>query len=179
MRKIKMMMAVIFCCTMTATVLTSCGDDDDDDYVQPEVEKATVKDVTVYITATPTADMLKYADLEITLTDDKGDVKGAVVNSEEFKVKKSYTEFPVNAVIRYIQKPKEGVTAKEGETIHWNYVLHVQKVMTMSDGSTKGAAPYDKNATIDIPGENLAKYLEGKDVLAETTIVIDKDGNIR
>ncbi len=178
MKKFMMMMAAIFCCAMTTTVLTSCGDDDDD-YIEPEVEKVTVKDVTFYITATPTADMLKYADLEISVTDDKGYAKSAAVNSEEFKVMKSYTEFPVNAVIKYTQKMKAGVSAKEGEAIHWNYILHVQKVMTMSDGSTKGAQSYDKVATIDIPGENLAKYLEGKEVLAETTIAIDKDGVVK
>lgn len=170
MKKFLMIFAGVCMFMLTTVSLTSCSGDSNDDEAS-----ATIKKYELKLEVTPTADMLKYADMAITVTDDNGTQTYNVDSQNYTKTIATYTNFPVNGTIEYTAKQKEGVSPNDEDLVKWNSSYNLTVVWTKSDGTT-GSYSDSFGGSKSIKGSNLSKYLS--DGIMHKSFVINKDGVI-
>lgn len=180
MKKSILSLSLMMMMVSSLFTFTSCGDDDSNTPAE-EVKEATIKEVLLVMTAYPTDDMLKYADLSITLSDEKGDTVSGIVTAEKKVYNYTIKSFPASVSIKYNCAPKEGVAPEDDATVSASRSFTVNKYYVMSDGTKKLAGTTSGSVTggVDMFGRQLRDYLLKNPVLKEVNISFDEDKKIK
>lgn len=172
MKKILFSVLATLCVALGTFTLTSCGGDDDGGSSSPKVVE-----VHYAVEVNPTADMLKYCDLELVYQDADGTSVKKIEEGPQ-AVKLAFKNFPVAGTLKYTCKPKSGVTIPENGSYNASIKIATAYVKLYSTGK-KVAATGDEGADITLKPKTSSEFSEwiaNHATLYQMKITFDKDG---
>lgn len=158
----------------TATFcLTSCGDDDDE---LEQADNSKVGSGYVLLDANPTADMLKYCDLEMSVTDELGVSKVFPVDSQEFSTKYQLTRFPITVTIKYTLKLKSGATPADDALVKYTTKSSYYVNTYGANGKAIESKGGQHTSSMDYTGKAFVERIGGRPDIWSKTYTIGADG---
>lgn len=171
MKKLLFSVLATLCVALGAFTLTSCGGDDDGGS-----SSSKVVEVQYGIEVNPTADMLKYCDLELVYQGSDGnDVRTITKETETVGI--TFKNFPVTGTIKYTCKPKSGVTIPEDGTYNAAIKMVIASVKLYSNGKQTAASVEGPDLTSkSLTASKFSEWIAKHATLYEKKINLDKDG---
>lgn len=172
MKKLLFSVLATLCVALGAFTLTSCGGDDDNG-----TSSSKVVEIQYGIVVSPSADMLKYCDLELVYQGSDGnDVRKITEENETVGI--TFKTFPVTGTLKYTCKLKSGVTIPEDGTYMGSLGIKTVYVTLFSNGNTVSASWDISTGTKTLKsGSAFSEWIAQNATLGERKISFDKDGN--
>lgn len=171
MKKLLFSVLATLCVALGAFTLTSCGGDDDGGS-----SSAKVVEVHYAVEVNPTADMLKYCDLELVYQDADGTSVKKIEEGPQ-AVKLAFKNFPVAGTLKYTCKPKSGVTIPEDGTYNAAIKMVIASVKLYSNGKQTAASVEGPDLTSkSLTASKFSEWIAKHATLYEKKINLDKDG---